>query len=193
MTEKTFTYAHPGKYDRNVLTMVGVLMASCGGIERVITTTLLHFRDEGRNVGQVHMQFKRRLKQWHKHVTDDLPPLKEHIDLLQKRTESLFKFRDAIVHSLWMGQDNEGTLWLSAIKDKSMKVMTLNMPIPKKELIRTVAAGESLLREHLKLLVEGVLGRPPDQGREFFQPISADPSDPTHPNQTGSPYRDLED
>ena len=192
MPQKPFSYAHPGKYDKDVLTMVGVLMASCGGIERAITTTLLHYRDEGHDVGQVHMQFKRRLKQWHKHVTEGLPPLKNHIELVRTRTEKLFNFRDVIVHSLWMGQDNDGTLWVSSIKDKSLKIMMLDMPIPKKELIKTVAAGELLLREHLKLLVEGVLGRPPEQAREFFQPVSGDPNDPSHPSQTGSPYRDQE-
>lgn len=193
MSQKPFSYAHPGNYDKDVLIMIGVLMASCGGIERAITTALLHYRDNGREVGQVHMQFKRRLNQWHQHVTNDLPLLKSHIELLQTRTVGLFKFRDVVVHSLWMGQDNEGTLWVSQIKDKSMKILMLDMPMPKKELVKTVAAGELLFREHLKLLVEGVLRRSPEQARGFFQPISADPNDPSHPSQTGSPYRAQED
>lgn len=115
MTEKLFDYTMPGSYDSDVLTMVGVLMVSCGGIERVITSTLIHYRENGRNVGPVHIAFKRRLKQWHDHVMSDLggsDVLSPYIASVHQRTAGLFRFRDAIVHSQWMGQDNEGTLWV---------------------------------------------------------------------------------
>jgi hypothetical protein len=196
MSKKPFEYTHPGKYDPDLLTMVGVLMASCGGIERSIISALIHYRESGRNVGQIHMQFKRRLKQWHLHVRDDLsgnPDLCMKLDQLEVVTGNLFKFRNLIAHSLWMGQDNEATLWLSAVKEKSQKILTLDMPVPKKELIKNVAIAEKIYREHIRLLVEGVLRRSPEQAEGFFRPVSANPSDPTHPSQTGSPYRPEED
>jgi hypothetical protein len=196
MSKKSFDYTQPGSYDTDVLTMVGVLMASCGSIDSSITRILVHLRENGHNVGQIHMQFKRRSKQWETHLCElfsDRPEWQKKTTQIHKHTMDLFKFRDILVHSLWMGQDNEATLWVSAVKDKGLKSLTLDMPIPKVELVKTVLAAQSLYQDHLRLIAEGVFRRSPKQAGEFFQRVSGNPSDPTHPSQSGQPYLRSED
>jgi hypothetical protein len=197
MSEPPFDYSPRGRFPPQFYGMVGALVSCCGTIERAMFDALNHYRSQGIEVGQISLEFKRRNNQWLQHVLADLGQAPDEVlsvpRNLHKSTSAMFNFRHILVHSRWMGEDEAGTVWVSLIKQKGERSIELDVPIPMQHFARNLQVSHRLASQHIKFLVEVVLRIPPERAREFYRPVDVDPNGPTHPRQSGRPYRPEED